>query len=427
MSSYSCCPLYLLLFLSEKKQKDAATIRAKNKKMRILYIISFCFILTLGKAQNLPAELVQLINQTAQNNLGLQAAQLQVDKYQAQIKSAYTFDKTNVYYSYDQNNLALNNLPLKVFGAQQRFDFPTVYGAQKKMYTSEYEREKSFLALQKNKLNAQVSQLYNQVVYVQHQQKTYQYLDSLYENFSKASTRKFELGETNYLEKINAQAKFQRIRTLLTQLAKEKESLHAQLKALLPNFQAQNIQSQQLEPLPITLIKENKALYTEYFQSIGKVYQTQLQLQKQQWLPQINLEYFRGNNALLSQSLYGFQVGLAIPLLFSGNVAKTKVARLEYQSWEQQQKNQENQLENFVLQKRNELQKHQLALDYYQQTGKKLASEIIKVASKSFKNGEIDFFQYIQSLENATTIEMDYLQTVSLYNQTAYELYYLNY
>ena len=73
------------------------------------------------------------------------------------------------------------------------------------------------------------------------------------------------------------------------------------------------------------------------------------------------------------------------------------------------------------------MQKHQLALDYYQQTGKKLATEIIKVASKSFKNGEIDFFQYIQSLENATTIEMDYLQTVSLYNQTAYELYYLNY
>ena len=47
-------------------------------------------------------------------------------------------------------------------------------------------------------------------------------------------------------------------RDISNQLAKEKESLHAQLKALLPNFQAQNIQSQQLEPLPIALIKENK-------------------------------------------------------------------------------------------------------------------------------------------------------------------------
>ena len=34
---------------------------------------------------------------------------------------------------YYQNNLALNNEPLKVFGAQQRFAFPTVNDAQKKL------------------------------------------------------------------------------------------------------------------------------------------------------------------------------------------------------------------------------------------------------------------------------------------------------
>jgi cobalt-zinc-cadmium resistance protein CzcA len=44
------------------------------------------------------------------------------------------------------------------------------------------------------------------------------YLDSLYQNFSKASDRRFELGETNYLEKITAQAKFRQIKTKLSKL-----------------------------------------------------------------------------------------------------------------------------------------------------------------------------------------------------------------
>jgi cobalt-zinc-cadmium resistance protein CzcA len=30
-------------------------------------------------------------------------------------------------------------------------------------------------------------------------------------------------------------------------------------------------------------------------------------------------------------------LGIAVPLLFSGNISKTKVAQLELQSWEQQE------------------------------------------------------------------------------------------
>ena len=59
--------------------------------------------------------------------------------------------------------------------------------------------------------------------------------------------------------------------------------------------------------------------------------------------------------------------------------------------------------------------------------GKKLSDEIIKVGNNSYKHGEIDFFQYIQSLENATTIQVDYLDTILQFNQTQLDLYYLNF
>jgi cobalt-zinc-cadmium resistance protein CzcA len=62
-----------------------------------------------------------------------------------------------------------------------------------------------------------------------------------------------------------------------------------------------------------------------------------------------------------------------------------------------------NKREQFIQQK-NELAKVPEAINYYNQYGKKLSDEIIKVANLSYKHGEIDF-QYIQSLENATTIQ----------------------
>ena len=378
-------------------------------------------------AQNTNAELETLVSKATANNKGLKAAQLQVDKTKANIKSAYTFEKTNVYYSYDQNNLAMNNQPLKVFGAQQRFLFPTIYGAQKKVYSAEYEKEKINFELQKNKLAFGVSNLYYHIVYLQNQEKRYQYLDSLYQNFSKASDRKFELGETNYLEKITAQAKFRKIRTLLLQIRNDKKAQYEMLDLLVQTDDKIEIKNSTIEPLSTLSDSTSSLTHRAYLESITKNYKSQLELQKKHWLPDINLDYFQGRNNGLSQSLYGFQVGIAVPILFSGTVSKVKVAKLELQSWEQQKQQEEQKIEKFISEKKAELAKHQEAINYYNQFGKKLSEEIIKVGTMSYKQGEIDFFQYIQSLENATAIQIEYLEAVLQYNKTQLDLQYLNF
>jgi cobalt-zinc-cadmium resistance protein CzcA len=80
-----------------------------------------------------------------------------------------------------------------------------------------------------------------------------------------------------------------------------------------------------------------------------------------------------------------------------------------------------------MSQKNNELTKYQEAINYYNQYGKKLSEEILKVANRSYKQGEIDFFQYIQSLENATSIQIEHLDTVLQFNITQLDLQYLNF
>lgn len=407
---------------------SAAFKKAKFKKHQSsTYIILLLLSSSLAFSQNSNPELDSLMSKAIQNNKGIKAAQLQVDKTKSNIKTANTFDKTNIYYSYDQNNLALNNEPLRVFGVQQRFSFPTVYGAQRKVYSSEYEREKANFDIQKNKLFLAVSKSYQHIVYLQHQEKLYHYLDSLYQNFSKASDRRFELGETNYLEKITAQAKFRQIRTKLSQIENDKKAQYELLQSLLQSDEKIAIKSNLITPLNTFTDETSKSFYTAYLESITENYKNQINLQKQHWLPDINLDYFQGRNNGLSQSLYGFQVGLAVPILFSGTISKTKVAQLELQSWEQQKQNEEVKIEKYINQKKNELAKYQEAINYYNTSGKKLSDEIIKVGNNSYKHGEIDFFQYIQSLENATTIQVDYLDTILLFNQTQLDLQYLNF
>ena len=400
----------------------------KNKSFLLIGLLftSFGFSQNANSGFN-NSELEILISKALVNSKGIKAAQFQVDKTKENINTAYSFDKTNIYYSYDQNNLALNNEPLKVFGIQQRFAFPTVYGAQKSAFSAEYEKEKANFEIQKNKLTFSVSNTYHQIVYLQHQEKLYRYLDSLYQNFSKASDRKFELGETNYLEKITAQAKFKKISTTLSQIENDKKAQYEIIQSLVQSEDKVLINSNQIEPINNITNETSRLLYAEYLESVTNNYKNQIRLQKQQWLPDLNLDYFQGRNSGLSQSLYGFQVGVGIPLFYFGTKAKSKVAQLELQSWEQQKQNEEQKIEKYISQKINELAKYQEAINYYNQYGKKLSDEIIKVGNSSYKQGEIDFFQYIQSLENATVIQVDFLYNVLQFNKTQLDLQYLNF
>lgn len=412
----------LFKIYDEKEEK-----KLKFKKMKNNSIIIFLLFSSLvGYSQQNNPELDSLVSKAIANNKSIKAGQLQVDKANEATRLGYDFQKTNLYYSYDENNLALNNQPLKVFGVQQSFAFPTVYGAQKRVYQAEFEKEKAGFELQKNKLMLEVSKVYQEIVYLKHQEKLYQYLDSLYQNFSKASDRRFELGETNYLEKITAEAKFRQIRTKLSQIDKAKAVQLELLQSLVQTDEKLVILTSKIIPLNNTNITSSKELYSSYLETFTKKYKSNESLQKQNWLPDLNLEYFQGNNSGLSQSLYGFQVGLSVPILFNGNIAKSKVAKLESQAWEQQKQHEQTKIEAYINQKNNELIQYQQAIDYYNQYGKKVSDEIIKVANNSYKQGDIDFFQYILSLENATTIQVDYLDAVIQFNKTQLDLQYIN-
>jgi cobalt-zinc-cadmium resistance protein CzcA len=405
------------------------TFQKKNKTKSISNInlmILMLFCTPFLKAQH-SQQLDDLIALGFENNKEIKAASIQIKQSAAQIKTAYNFDKTNIYYSYDQNNLARNNEPLKVFGIQQTFLFPTIYGAQKKVYTTTNQLDVNLFSLKKNQLASRIAHVYYKIIYLQQQQKSYDSMDSLYQKFAQASKRKFELGETNYLEKITAESKFRQIKTHKTQLEIEILATYEALNALLQTDIPIKIANDVHEPIALIDFSAAQNLYTNYQASVSKSYDMKVNLEKKSFLPDLNIEYFRGNNSGISQSLYGFQVGIAIPLLFTEKVAQVKVIKLEREKWEQEKENQNTVIAQYIKQQKQEILKHQEALNYYDDFGEKVAEEIIKVTDSSFLQGEIDFFQYIQSIDNATQIRLQYYEAVYQYNAAQLNLYYLNF
>ncbi|MBQ0739849.1 TolC family protein, partial [Aquimarina celericrescens] len=73
----------------------------------------------------------------------------------------------------------------------------------------------------------------------------------------------------------------------------------------------------------------------------------------------------------------------------------------------------------------NSLSSQDQTLATYENGQLKVADEIFKTANLSFKNGEIDFFRFVQSLETAQQIKLEYLQQLIDFNVTIISLNYL--
>ena len=403
------------------KEKDA---KAQRPLVTVVIGILLFAVHSLS-AQN--PELDNLIQIAFNNNKGIRSLQIQTQQQKANINTAFTFDKTTVYYGYDENNIAPNDLPLKVWGIEQSFLFPTVYSSQYKVNKAEWKITRTSYEIARNKLALEVSLVYEQIVWIQQREKLYRYLDSLYSDFARAGSRKFELGETNYLEKITAEAKSKMMHTSLIKVVREKETAYEQLAALLQVNDTITITNSEPEELNIPFNNAVQNLHHDNLENTTAMYKSRLNLERNNWLPNINMEYFQGTNSAMRGSMYGFQVGLSFPLLFTGNLSKDKTTKLDLLQWEEQRKNQEVKMNGFLAMKKSELKQKHEAIRYYNESGKRLSDEIINTAEKSYRNGEIDFFQYIQSMENATDIRLDYLDNLLQYNQAYLELYYFNY
>ncbi|MEN8124874.1 MAG: CusA/CzcA family heavy metal efflux RND transporter [Bacteroidota bacterium] len=407
------------------KKAERKKIKKRNIKLigLLALFISFSFQSNAQKKEQL--QLNEIYNLAIENNAGLKAATLKVDEADALVSNAFNFDKTEIYYNYDENNLAFNNEPLKIFGIQQDFLFPTIYFSGKKLNNANLNLETSSYEIKKKALKKELTSSYYQIQYEYEKENVYKKLDSLYNTFAHAATRRFETGETNYLEKITAQAKQKQLQMFYKQSKEDVASAIVNLNKIVQSDNDIIIDPIALYKLELQTVLINDSPEITYYENKKSLFKAKNNFEKQQLLPDISLNYFQGTNSNLNYNLTGYQIGLKIPILFSGNASKIKASKIAQEIIAQQTEDYKLQLDAKQSKLYSQLKKYDEALVYYEEEGKMLSKEIFKTANFSYKNGEIDFFQYILSLENAFEIILIYLDNLNLYNQTIIELNYL--
>ena len=362
------------------------------------------------------------------NNRELAAYQARVNEQEALIRSAFSIDKTSLYYNYDENNIAENNHPIGVIGGSQRFDFPTLYTAQRKANLLSATMAGNEVDIQKRILSREVSVAYYRVVYLQHKIRVYSRVDSIYARYMVAAGRHYDLGEQSYLEMLNARSERDRVSVQMRRLEYDLQTAMEGLAVLMHYDSAFRIPESvlpRLEALPPGPERDPGLLYLQN----GILQQEALiSVEKNRLLPDITLGYFNGTNRFAGSGNYqGVEVGIGIPLFFSEQRSRIRAERYSLDAAVNLQAHYIRQYGFRVSELMTGISKYEEAMRYYDQSGRELSRELSAYAQQGYAAGEIDFFRFVRSMDNALAIELDYLETLFEYNQLVLEVNYLTF
>ena len=425
-------PLLYVLFSSKRK------INISTASILVFALLSF----NAANAQSPTTKSISVddaITTALKNNLELQSQQFNVQSSTILKRSVFELPKTNVNFQFGQYNSINQD---KAFQVSQSIPFPTYYTAKSGLYKAELQSSELQQQATANEIKAQVQYWFYQLQYLQTTKKQLQSLDSLYNDFVSAATLRYKTGETNLLEKTTAETKRGQFSLLLKQNETDFTTAYNSLKTLMntsEDFAINN--SENFQPLAIsnsldtTLITNNPSLKLLYQQAV--IAEQNKKVETASTLPDFNVGYF--NQSLIgvqsingadvnfdgSKRFQGFNVGISIPITFFSNASKIKSLDYKQQALQKEADNGklilQTQLQNAFQQYSQNLSQY----NYYKSTALPNAEIIISTAKVGFKSGDIGYIEYLQALQTATDVQLNYLQSINLINQSIVNINFL--
>ncbi len=417
-------PLMFEIFYNVKGIKffPLRFIREKNCLMILLLLLPS---LTLF-AQNKEISIDEAVSIALQNNKEIKAYTLRVDEKKALISSAYDFEKTTLTYGTDQNNIAENNYPLRVWGIGQNFSFPTLYGSELKMKKVEHNVSKLELEVQKEHIIKQVTYSYIELQVLNEKLKIFRNIDSMYLNILKGATIRNKKGDISNLDLLSIKAKQQQIQHQLNEIKYKKENTFSKLKTLMGYDSVFNVLND-LTVLNYNPKSLNSLPYYDWLKGRETISNASIQIEQNKLLPEFSFNYFVGTNFFEDSKYYhGFDASVSIPILFSAQKSRIKASRIANDAVRQSSDYEVELLKAQQLELQNMHKNYKERLDYYNETGAELYDEIMRTAEISFQNGDIDFFKFSAGTEAALQIKLDYLDNLLDYTDVTLQLNYLS-
>ncbi|MDM1044986.1 CusA/CzcA family heavy metal efflux RND transporter [Myroides sp. 1354] len=409
--------------------------KTKKNQTAVLTILALLAISGAQAQEVRRLSLEQALELARENNQSLQASRANVLSQEQMVKTAYDIPKTDVSMGFGYlNGKGQKDINLNVSQALS----PFTYGKKKTILQKEYESAEIQLQGKTIAIEFEIKQTWENILYAQSKKKLLEQQFTLLKAFSKSAKLRYETGETTLMESNVAQAKEQEISVLLTQNTTFLQNEKSKIKAYLNLDTDFELSERELiydehDPWADLNLEENNSLQLAT-KEIERVEATR-KLEKSMLLPDVTLGYaiesdaagLRANGTNYGRELRipSYTVGVSIPIFFGSQSKKIKAMKYSIEQAELEKSYLHKQLSELVQQQLEIIRAQQSVIDYYQDSALLNASIIQDHANKSYNNGDISYVEYIQSMETALNIQINYLDAVLQYNLGHNALHYL--
>lgn len=403
--------------------------KLKSKKMQ-----SITTIMVLGlffSFQNASAQekisLEKAIETALDNNIKIKNGKLNSEYLQKMTKTGYDISNTGIIGEYGQFNSNANDIKI---GVSQTIKFPTVYKRQKQLLIEEAKTGEWNEALQRKELTRQVTTVFYEMIYLKEKEKLLLKSDSIYSEFLRKSTLRFDKGESNILEKATAENQSGQIKIQLLELQSDYKMTQLQFKYIL-NTNKDFIPVSDKYKLDFNETLDENTIANQpsikLFEQEVNSNKAEISLEKSKKLPELiggvywqtfktNAEFQDGYNGV-----YG-QFGVALPLFNSNIKNRQKALEINSQIAENNLTNEKLKLQSQYQELIQESKKHQETIAYFENQALKNVDLVTKAANDKFINGDINYLEWVMLINQSTEIQSNYIEAVRKFNETILKL-----
>lgn len=371
----------------------------------------------------------EAVKSALENNLELKAAKLNIYKEEAVKLRSFNIPRPELFIEYEGVKGGLKNFESRKIGIMQEFEFPTNYFLRSDVQGSQVEIAKHESDKIAVNIKYDVKSAYlNLMLNIKLLEAARENL-KIYEDFLFTAEKKFEAGSTGNLEVLGAKVRKIKYENEIRNIESEIIKSRSELQKLI------NIPDLRFEPADELAYRDvfinknellRKALSNNPEIKISKLqkekFSNKLSLSRSELLPNFSFRYYTqkiGNDA----GFWGMELGVGLPLWFwweqTGNI---KEAGYELDIASADELSSAKNIENEMNQIFEEYENSSRQTAFFNTEAMPEADEIIRQAMISYREGAIDYVEYLQALQIVYDTRTQYLRSLFIYYSSIFKM-----